>query len=118
MKLENQRRKLQASIPTQSQIEVKFKKLAEQWKHWKSKVWFLPFTQKLTHPAYQQIIALGHDAIPLLLKELAQNDEPDHWFYALIAITGENPIAEEQRGRIIEMKEAWIKWGKTKGYIN
>ena len=43
------------------------------------------------HPAYQQIIGLGEPALPLIFGELRR--EPDHWFWALGAITGENPVA-------------------------
>jgi len=31
----------------------------------------------VTHPAYRQIIRLGRNALPLLLREL--NERPDHW---------------------------------------
>src|SRR5688500_13362738 len=47
---------------------------------------------------YQQIIGMGHQAVPLLLKEL--NQAPDHWFWALHAITGVNPVPEEARGSL------------------
>ncbi|NES71558.1 MAG: hypothetical protein F6K24_43335 [Okeania sp. SIO2D1] len=115
MKLEKQKRELQESLAPKSHIEAKFKKLAEQWK---SETRFLSSTMQMSiHPAYQQIIGLGPYVIPLLLRELAHNNEPDHWFWALSAITGENPITEEQRGRMSQMKEAWIKWGKAKGYV-
>jgi hypothetical protein len=39
----------------------------------------------VTHPAYQQIIGLGKEALPLLFGELRR--APDHWFWALRAIT-------------------------------
>ncbi|NEP78512.1 MAG: hypothetical protein F6K39_10170 [Okeania sp. SIO3B3] len=115
MKLEKQKSELKKYLARKSQTEAKFKKLAEQWK---SETMFLSsITQMSIHPAYQQIIGLGPDVIPLLLRELAHNNESDHWFWALSAITGENPITEEQRGRISQMKEAWVKWGKSKGYV-
>lgn len=115
-KLERQRCDIQESLAAQSHIEVKFKKLAEQWK---SETWFLSSVKEMSiHPAYQQIIGLGPDVIPLLLRELDQNDEPEHWFWALNAITGENPVAPEQRGILNEMKKAWIEWGKSKSYVN
>ena len=61
------------------------------------------------HPAYQQIIGLGPAAVPLLLEELRR--EPDHWFWALAAITGEDPVPPGSRGRLVEMAEAWLNWG-------
>ncbi len=67
------------------------------------------------HPAYQQIIGMGQDAIPLILAEMKR--KPGHWFWALKSITGEDPVLPEQRGRIKKMTEAWINWGRNQGYI-
>lgn len=65
--------------------------------------------------AYQQIIGMGQDAVPLILSELRK--KPGHWFWALKSITGEDPVLQKQRGKLKEMTEAWLKWGKEKGYI-
>jgi hypothetical protein len=71
--------------------------------------------QMIQTPAYRSIIALGHSAIrPLLLILLRK---PDHWFPALNAITGENPVPSGAEGRINEMANAWIKWGRERGYV-
>ena len=67
-------------------------------------------TEMAMHPAYQQIIGLGREAVPLLLRELER--EPDHWFWALKAITGVDPVEPTQRGRVKEMAQAWLEWGK------
>ena len=40
----------------------------------------------------------GAAAVPLILRELERSI--DHWFWALGAITGANPIVEEHRGRL------------------
>ena len=73
-------------------------------------------SQMTRHPAYQSIIEMGEPAIPLILKDLQM--KPDHWFPALAAISGESPpIPDEDRGRIGAISKIWIKWGKTKGYI-
>jgi hypothetical protein len=66
------------------------------------------------HPAYQQIIALGPEVVPLLLRELARS--PDHWFRALHALTGADPVPSESRGKMREMAEAWLRWGHKQGY--
>lgn len=67
------------------------------------------------HPSYQQIIGMGSEAVPLILKDLQQ--QPDHWFWALAHITGEDPVPEEKRGRLGEMAEAWLNWGRRNGHI-
>jgi hypothetical protein len=66
-------------------------------------------------PAYQQIIGMGPAVLPLLLDELAR--EPDHWFWALWAITGSDPVPSESRGKVGEMAQAWLKWGQEHGYL-
>ena len=63
------------------------------------------------HPAYQQIIGMGTPALPLIFQELQR--EPDHWFWALGAITGENPVPEEDAGDLDAMTDAWLSWGST-----
>ncbi len=71
--------------------------------------------QMCVHPAYQRIIGMGSTAIPLLLAELQR--EPDRWFWALEAITGDDPVPEADRGRLAKMTAAWLAWGKRNGYI-
>ncbi|MHC5730400.1 MAG: hypothetical protein ACYTXY_41090, partial [Nostoc sp.] len=66
------------------------------------------------HPAYQRIIGMGQPVVPLIMRELER--EPDHWFWALNAITRVNPVKSEQRGRLQQMAQAWIEWGKANGY--
>jgi hypothetical protein len=66
------------------------------------------------HPAYKAIIELGEPAVPFLLEGLDQ--EPDHWFAALRAITGQNPVRPEDRGDLGKMAESWIEWGRAHGY--
>ncbi len=72
-------------------------------------------TEIAMHPAYQQIIGMGPIAIPSILKELKK--KPGHWFWALRAITGEDPVPPEQSGRMRQMAEAWLNWGKEQGYL-
>ena len=57
---------------------------------------------------------MGSQVVPLLLSELKKN--PLYWLAALNAITGENPIKPEQRGRVKQMASAWIEWDKNRGY--
>lgn len=56
---------------------------------------------------------MGPAAVPLILAELHR--ETDHWFWALEAISGENPVPPEAAGKVEEMAKAWIDWGQRKG---
>jgi len=90
----------------------KFYSLASTWIEETS---FLSSAKEMAmHPAYQQIIGMGKDVIPLILWQLEKN--PNHWFWALKAITGEDPVKPEDRGKVGKMAEAWLKWGKEHGY--
>ncbi|MBE9096320.1 hypothetical protein [Tychonema sp. LEGE 07203] len=95
-----------------AEIEETFLELAEQWRR---ETGMMSLVTKMSmHPAYQRIIGMGQAVVPLILRELEQ--EPDHWFWALQAITGANPVESEQRGRLKQMAEAWIQWGRENGY--
>jgi hypothetical protein len=69
---------------------------------------------KRDHPAYRQILDLGEEAIPLILREIQVR--PSFIFMALHDITGEDPIASEHRGRLPLMIEDWLKWGSKHGF--
>lgn len=94
------------------QLARKFSILAQQWE---TEIEGMSSTVRMSqHPAYQEIIQMGTQIVPLLLQELKRN--PLYWLSALQEITGENPVQPEQRGRIKQMAEAWLKWGKERGY--
>jgi hypothetical protein len=81
---------------------------------WKEECGFTSSVTKLVmHPAYQQIIGLGSEAVPLILRELEKS--PDHLFWALNAITGVDPVSPSDKGKIKKMADAWIQWGKEQG---
>jgi hypothetical protein len=93
--------------------EHTFRNLAE-W--WRSETGLMSLIQDMVlHPAYQQIIGLGPEAIPLILHELQRR--PDHWFWALNAITREDPTDPEDAGDVRKMTEKWLKWGRQRGYL-
>src|SRR5713101_1854486 len=91
-----------------------FQQLASQWR--KERGATSSITRMATSPAYQRIVGLGEKAIPLILRQLEnEGDDPDHWFWALQAITGENPIPENARGDMPEMARAWLDWAYMAG---
>lgn len=97
----------------ESEIAVRFKTLAERWRedtHLASSV-----SGIFLHPAYQEIIGLGPAALPLILDDLARTRVD--WFWALRAISGENPVPPEERGQIGRMTERWLEWGHRNGYL-
>ena len=92
----------------------RFLRLSNEWKRDTGHLSLV--SQIAAHPSYQSIVAMGESAIPLILRDL--ETEPNHWFPALSSITSEGPeIPVHERGNITAVSEAWIKWGKSKKYI-
>ena len=90
--------------PLGPDLSRRFHELVAQWKE---DTRFMSFIHDMVgHPAYLQIIGMGKDALPLLLQELRR--EPDHWFVALQAITGANPILPSACGNVDAMTEGWL----------
>ena len=96
-----------------AKLESKFRELTEEWK--KDTKFLSSISQIAMHPAYQRIIGMGSEVLPLILRRLSR--KPDHWFWALEAITGENPVPESSQGRLGEMAEAWLDWARSHGYV-
>lgn len=100
-----------ATIQTDEQTRQRFTELRDEWKE-RSKYLSNTAQMAMLWP-YQQIIGMGVDAVPFILDELQQ--EPDHWFWALEAITGENPVADTLAGDVAAGADAWITWGRVRG---
>jgi hypothetical protein len=98
------------SIP--DEIEKKFIRLRDLWKSQRGPE--SSTTRLMMHPAYQKIIGMGPAVVPLLLRELEH--EPDNWFWALRAITEEDPVPPETRGDGGAMARAWLNWARERGY--
>lgn len=98
--------------PAQS-VAHKFNVLASTWR--RETALQSSVTTLAMHPAYQQIIGLGELGLPLIFQELRR--EPDHWFWALQAITGENPVSEENAGDLEAMASDWLAWAKAHDYL-
>jgi hypothetical protein len=99
--------------PEQPDLEQTFSELAEQWRQ--ETAIYSSVSKKAMHPAYQRIIGMGPAAIPLILRALQQ--QPEHWFWALTAITREDPVRPEDAGDVRRMTEAWLEFGRGRGYL-
>jgi len=91
--------------------EKLFRDLADQWR--RDTRYLSSVTRMAMHPAYQRIIGMGRPALPFILKELQQRG--DHWLWALFAITGEDPASPD--ATFHEAVQAWLEWGRQKGYL-
>lgn len=83
---------------------------------WKAKSRFMSNTAQMALlPAYQRIIGMGMEAVPLILQELQRS--PDQWFWALESITEADPVPQKAKGIVKDMAQAWINWGKQQGFL-
>lgn len=90
-----------------------FVRLAAQWQ---AETAGASVTRRIvSHPAYLRIIGMGERAVPWILDQL--ESEEAHWFEALHAITGANPVPDEDRGVYAKMTQAWLTWGRDNGWI-
>lgn len=93
---------------TSNSVAQKFQELAQRWRS--ETAHLSSVTKQVMHPSYQRIIGLGPAVLPILLQELRR--ESGYWFWALNAITGEDPVRPEDLGNVPRMTEAWLNWGK------
>lgn len=93
---------------------ARFEKLFAQWK---SEAGFQSDGVALTsHKAYKSIINMGEAAVPFILMKL--ETDPQHLFYALFKITGENPVPLKHAGDLEKMTADWLNWGQKKGFLS
>lgn len=84
---------------------------------WQNETMFSSSISEITNnAAYRSIIGLGEDVIPFIIQDLKNNNS--HWFYALEALTGQNPIKSEHRGIVELMKADWLEWANKNNQTN
>lgn len=88
-------------------IEATFHKLANEWEEETSSTSSL--SALAAHPKYRDIVDLGRDVVPFLLRDL--RDRGRFWFPALYEITKVKPFDASDERRFSRMKEAWLTWG-------
>ncbi|HZM01814.1 MAG TPA: hypothetical protein VFC44_02220 [Candidatus Saccharimonadales bacterium] len=89
-------------------LEERFNELAQKWRE-ETRGYSLT-AQKYAHPAYQSILVLGPDVVPLILNELQVR--PGRWLQALKALN--NGFDPSQQGDDFdEAVKAWINWGRA-----
>lgn len=105
-------RQLVPAGPPASSLAVQFNELADTWERETRAESFAH--RRAMHPAYQRIIGLGPAVIPLILDRIRQR-QSGHWFWALNALTGEDPAAGTTKPR--DARAAWLAWGAERGYV-
>jgi len=91
-------------------LRIRFQDLASEWLRTR------PHSSRtkdlVNHRAYQEIIRMGEEAVPFIIEDLEM--APEHWFFALIKITGKDVAAPEHAGNLRLMADDWIAWWKSR----
>ena len=93
--------------------KARFESLAAEWREQAGPL--SSSTDRAMLPAYQAIIGMGETALPLIFDEMRRRG--GHWFWALRAITGENPVPPEHRGNVEAMTQDWLQWARQRGCL-
>lgn len=107
------------SVPPKSIIRVEepgivqeFEKLVDRWE--RETATCSSLHEMILHDAYQQIIGLGPNVVPLILERMRA--EPNHWFWALQALTRASPADGSET--VSEATDAWLTWGRSEGLVS
>lgn len=97
-------------------ISTEFRAQVDRWKDETGNL--SSVAKAISHPSYLRVIGLARASSDntierLILQEL--ESEPDYWFAALSAITGEDPVKPAYD--FDEAVTAWLAWGREKGII-
>src|SRR4051794_3564044 len=95
------------TVPAES-VEQRFRRLEAIWEE--ETLYLSDAHRIIEHPAFQEILRLGEDVVPFMLRDLEK--APGHWVWALPRITGANPVPASDGGNIRKMSEAWVRWGR------
>lgn len=99
------------AVPAES-VEQRFRRLEAIWEE--ETLYLSDAHRIIEHPAFQEILRLGEEVVPFMLRDLEK--APRHWVWALPRITGANPVPASDGGNIRKMSEAWVRWGRENGY--
>jgi len=99
--------------PNVRSVEEEFNELANQWH---DETDLLSSPSRITgSDTYLKIISMGRRVIPLILEDLKERG--GSWYRALRIISDDNPVSVEARGDVEQMKQSWLQWGRSRGYI-
>lgn len=76
------------------------------------------------NPLFGEIVALGRDIIPVLLRDVADEREDSHIHFwvaidLLQAVVDDGPtIREEDRGRFDFVRATWLAWGRERDLLS
>lgn len=84
--------------------------------HWRDETAGLSSLRAIAeHPSLRAIVAMGDDAVPYLLRELARGRGGIVLGHALHQLTGAQPVAAAHAGRLDRVRAEWLAWAAEHG---
>lgn len=107
---DNAQRKIDDFFKRQKSVALghKFERLAVWWES--GTMHFSSSRMMKEHPAFQQLVDLGPDIIPLAMERL-KRDLGVFWFLVLLELV-DNPPDTAVEGDMAEMRKRWVEWEK------
>jgi len=96
----------------QAELADRFSKLAKQWED--DTAFTSALDEIVIHQDYQEIIGMGPQALPFVLRRVKA--DPARWFWALRAIVGHDVAAGARDADTAA--DLWIAWGRDNGYLS
>lgn len=111
---------MQPKAKANKDVESTFNVLADKWE--KDTALYSFMGQMVQHYAYQQILSMREEAIPLIMARIER--QGGLWHHALETISGVPTPAgianlKTEGWHTVKVKEAnaaWLQWGKEQGY--
>ncbi|GAA3809350.1 hypothetical protein GCM10023083_50120 [Streptomyces phyllanthi] len=94
------------------EVQSRFRKHFDEW--YSETEFVSSVAESVMHPAFQRIIGLGLQGIPLVLNQLMATGASE-WFWALSSIVGEDVAEGCDDTR--EAAAKWLSWGESMGYV-
>lgn len=71
------------------------------------------------HRQFTELVNMGTIIIPFVLERLAAGELNAHWFPLLKDLAGGNdPVPPQYRGRVQQMANEWLAWGRQRNLID
>ncbi len=90
-------------------MNEEFEKLADEWE--RGTMHFSSSRMMKEHPAFQKLVDLGPDIIPLAIERL-KREIGIFWFLVLLKLV-DNPPDTAVEGDMREMRRRWVEWEKN-----
>jgi len=81
--------------------------------------WTSSISAITAHRQFAEIVDMGEIVIPFVLQRLAAGELNIHWFPLLKDLAhGHDPVPPQYRGRVRQMADEWLAWGRQRNLID